>query len=93
LHRQAVGKTAAMSKEGALFGLAAGAMGLTNAKALHVDAAIEPPKPAKPEGAENLQDYKPYGDRSVYETWGRRNDYMERTKIVPAKKLTPWKTL
>jgi sulfane dehydrogenase subunit SoxC len=76
-------------KEGALFGLAAGAMGLTNAKALHVDAAIEPPKPAKPDDAENLQDYKPYGDRSVYETWGRRNDYMEQTKIVPAKKLTP----
>jgi sulfane dehydrogenase subunit SoxC len=76
-------------REGALFGLAAGAMGLASAKALHIEAAAEPPKPATPDDAASLQDYKPYGERSVYETWGRKNDYMEQTTIVPAKKMTP----
>lgn len=76
-------------KEGALFGLAASGMGLASAKALHVDADDVPPKPAKPEDADALKDYKPYGERSPYETWGRKNDYMEQTAIVPAKKMTP----
>ena len=59
----------------ALAGLAAGALPLAGASALGA-AEFEVPK-----------DYKTYGERSAFETWGREPDYPGR--LFPAKKVTP----
>ena len=83
----------------ALAGLAAGSILPESVKASVATSPSNIPIPGV-EISEDVKDYKPYGDRSPFETSGRLDDMPMSgprkamdMKVMPAKKLTPLQDL